>query len=107
MLSGWIDLPTLFCNVRRGPVEVLHLGKPFIVMPTPGHGEHAFNAAALREISDVTVVTSISDSKSQQLIRKSLGDAKAITEPLKRIGRMGPIGPFEDVRLEVARIIYG
>lgn len=90
-----------------GPAELLHLGKPFIVMPTPGHGEHAFNAAALREISDVAVVPSISDPSSQQLIRKAFGDAKAVTMPLKRTGRMGPIGPFNDVRFEVIRRIYG
>lgn len=90
-----------------GPAELLYLGKPFIVVPTPGHGEHAFNAAALREISDVTVVTSIGDSRSQELIRQALRDAKAVTQPLKRIGRMGPIGPYEDVRFEVIRRIYG
>jgi hypothetical protein len=90
-----------------GPAELLYLGKPFIAVPTPGHGEHAFNAAALREISDVTVVTSISAPNSQQLIRQALGDAKAVTEPLKRTGRMGPIGQYEDVRFEVIRKIYG
>lgn len=90
-----------------GPAELLYLGKPFIAVPTPGHGEHAFNSAALREISDVTVVTSISDSQSQQLIRQALGDAKAVSQPLKRTGRMGPIGQYADVRFEVIRRIYG
>jgi hypothetical protein len=90
-----------------GPAELLYLGKPFIAVPTPGHGEHAFNAAALREISDVTVVNSINDNQSQQLIRQALGDAKAITQPLKRTGRMGPIGQYKDVRFEVIRRIYG
>jgi hypothetical protein len=89
-----------------GPAELIHLGKPMIVMPTPGHGEHAFNAAALQEISDITVVPSISDTESQRSIRRALGEAKDIASPISRIGRMGPVGPYGDVRHEVVRKVF-
>lgn len=90
-----------------GPAELLHLGKPFMVIPTPGHGEHAFNAAALTEISDVVVLESMDDPRSQMTAREFLGVAKDITEPLTRTGRMGPLLPYEDIRFEVIRKIYG
>ncbi len=90
-----------------GPAELIHLGKPFVAMPTAGHGEHAFNAAALREISDIAIVDSINDTASQQIIRRTLGDAKTITSPIKRTGRMGSVGPYQDVRFDVIRKIYG
>jgi hypothetical protein len=90
-----------------GPAELIHLGKPFVAIPTPGHGEHAFNAAALREISDIAVVSSISDEPSQKQIREFLGQSKSVSAPLQRKGRMGAVGPFEDVRFEVVKMIFG
>jgi hypothetical protein len=90
-----------------GPAELIHLGKPFVAIPTPGHGEHAFNAAALREISEIEVVTSISDETAQKRISEFLGQAKSVAAPLQRKGRMGIVGPFEDVRFEVVSRIFG
>ena len=89
-----------------GPSELLHLGKPFAAIPTQGHGEHSFNAAALKEISDVTVVPTITDESSHEMIRRMLHDAKSIDKPLQRTGRMGKIGPYRDVRADVVQRIY-
>ncbi len=89
-----------------GPSELLHLGKSFAAIPTHGHGEHSFNAAALQEISDVTVVPTITDETSHEMIRRMLHDAKSIDKPLQRTGRMGKLGPYRDVRAEVVRRIY-
>jgi len=89
-----------------GPAELLHLGKPFVALPTPGHGEHAFNAATLQQISDVTVITSIADPASQLKIRTTFGDAKYLSSPLRRVGRMGIVGRYEDVRVEVVSRIF-
>lgn len=89
-----------------GPSELLHLGKSFAAIPTQGHGEHSFNAAALQEISDVTVVPTITDETSHEVIRRMLRDAKSIDKPLQRTGRMGKIGPYRDVRAEVVQRIY-
>ena len=90
-----------------GPAELLHLGKPFVVLPTPGHGEHAFNASALQEISDVSVVTLIDSPLSHSRIRSTFGEAKSLTAPLVRVGRKGSVGPYIDVRAEVVRRIFG
>jgi uncharacterized protein (TIGR00661 family) len=89
-----------------GPSELLHLGKPFAAIPTQGHGEHSFNAAALQEISDVTVVPTIAEESSHKIIRRMLHDAKSIDKPLQRTGRMGKIGPYRDVRADVVKRIY-
>lgn len=104
-------LPDARCVITvsgfMGPAELIHLGKPFVVVPTPGHGEHAFNAAALKEISHVTVVTSLHEAADQQNIRQTLGSAKLLSQPLIRTGRMGPVGPYVDVREEVVKRIFG
>ncbi len=90
-----------------GPAELLHLGKPFAAIPTPGHGEHAFNAAALQEVSHVTVVPFFNEASCQVAIRKMLYEAKSISAPLQRTGRMGSVGPYQDIRQSIAQRVFG
>lgn len=89
-----------------GPSELLHLGKPFVAVTTDGHGEQAFNAAALREISHVAVAPTLEDSQWQANIASILGEAKSITKPLQRYGRMGPVGPYIDIRAAVVERVF-
>ena len=88
-----------------GPAELLHLGKPMVCIPIPGHGEQAFNAAALGKISDVTIVSGLKDPVDQRLIQTTLELAAGLNCPMQRSGLLGPILPYPDVGPRVSEFL--